>query len=201
MTSIDPPAPLPWPGGHNKVLLHLCCAPCSGAIIEVMQASGIDLTVYFYNPNIHPRLEYDRRKDEAKRFAHRIAVPFVDADPDVDTWMARMRGLEQEPERGHRCTLCFDLRLTQAAGHAHAHGFPVLATSLGISRWKDQRQVHDSGQRAAARYPGLIFWDHNWRKQGGTQRMSAISQREGFYRQDYCGCVYSLRDTRARRAT
>lgn len=203
MTLADPMQPLPQrvalPQGHNKLLLHLCCAPCSGAIIETLLASGIDLTLYFYNPNIHPHDEYQRRKDEVVRFAAKQKVPFVDSDPDADSWMARMRGLEQEPERGRRCTLCFDMRLMKAADHAHAQGFPVVATSLGVSRWKDQRQVNESGQRAVAPYPDLIYWDHNWRKQGGMQRMSAISQREGFYRQDYCGCRYSLLETRVRR--
>jgi predicted adenine nucleotide alpha hydrolase (AANH) superfamily ATPase len=147
--------PLPWPYGQRKVLLHACCAPCSGEIIEAMLASDIDLAVFFYNPNIHPRAEYARRKEEIIRFVDELGVPFVDGDYDRDAWLARTRGLEHEPERGRRCTLCFEMRLEHTARHAHAQGFPVIATSLGISRWKDQQQVNDCGHRAAAGYPGL----------------------------------------------
>ncbi len=179
--------PLPWPCGERKVLLHSCCAPCSGEIIEAMLASDIDVTVFFYNPNIHPRAEYERRKEEIIRFVETLGVPFVDGDDDRDAWLTRTKGLEQEPERGSRCTLCFEMRLDGSARQAHAHGFPVLATSLGISRWKDQQQVNESGQRAVARYPGLLYWDYNWRKRGGSARMAAISEREHFYRQEYCG--------------
>ncbi|EGV30617.1 protein of unknown function DUF208 [Thiorhodococcus drewsii AZ1] len=183
----------------RKVLLHSCCAPCSGGIMESMLESGIDLTVYFYNPNIHPSTEYARRKDENKRFAESLGVPFVDADDDRNRWIERVKGLEHEPERGRRCGLCFDLRLEGTARHAHAHGFPVIATSLGISRWKDLSQVDDCGRRAVAPYPGLLYWDCNWRKAGGSARMTEVARREGFYRQEYCGCAYSLRETNARR--
>ncbi|MFE8034164.1 epoxyqueuosine reductase QueH [Thiohalocapsa marina] len=121
------------------------------------------------NPNIHPRSEYQRRKDEAARFTEKLGVSFVDADDDHDDWVEQTRGLEQEPERGRRCTLCFDMRLERTARYAHAHGFPVMATSLGISRWKDQEQVRDCGHRAATQYPGLIYWDCNWRKKRGAR--------------------------------
>ena len=86
--------PLPLPGGHNKVLLHSCCAPCSGEVMEAMLASGIDYTIYFYNPNIHPLKEYELRKEENIRFAEKFGVPFVDADYDRDNWFERARGLE-----------------------------------------------------------------------------------------------------------
>src|SRR5579872_7503375 len=101
---------LPIPAGTEKVLLHSCCAPCSGEVMEAMQASGLDLTIYFYNPNIHPREEYDLRKVENIRFAEKMNIPFVDADYDSDNWFTRVKGLEWEPERGARCTQCFDMR-------------------------------------------------------------------------------------------
>nr|WP_242464221.1 epoxyqueuosine reductase QueH [Thiococcus pfennigii] len=135
--------PLPWPSGQRKVLRHASCAPCSGEIIEAMLASEIDVTVLFYNPNIHPRAEYGRREEEIIRFVDELAVPFVNGDYERDAWLARTRGLEHEPERGGRCTLCFEMRLADTARHAHAGGFPVIATSLGISRWKDQQAVND----------------------------------------------------------
>jgi len=189
------------PSGHDRLLLHSCCAPCSGEPMEALFASGIDFTIFFYNPNIHPQKEYELRKQENIRFAEKHGVPFIDADYDTDNWFERARGLENEPERGARCTACFDMRFERTALYAHEHGFQVITSSLGISRWKDMGQINDCGIRAAARYPGMIYWDFNWRKKGGSARMIDISKRENFYQQEYCGCVYSLRDTnRHRRA-
>ncbi|WP_268874964.1 epoxyqueuosine reductase QueH [Xanthomonas cissicola] len=150
--------PLPLPDGHAKVLLHSCCAPCSGEVMEAMLASGIDYTIFFYNPNIHPRKEYELRKDENVRFAEQFGVPFIDADYDRDNWFERARGMENEPERGVRCTMCFDMRFERTALYAHEHGFPVITSSLGISRWKNMQQINDCGMRAAAKYPGLMYW-------------------------------------------
>jgi predicted adenine nucleotide alpha hydrolase (AANH) superfamily ATPase len=194
----DTPKPresLPAPAG--RVLLHSCCAPCSGEVMEAMSASGIDYAIFFYNPNIHPREEYELRKAENIRFAATAGVPFIDADYDTDNWFARARGLENEPERGARCTMCFDMRFERTALYAHEHGFPVITSCLGISRWKNMDQINASGEKAAARYPGMSYWTHNWRKKGGAERMIEISKREHFYQQEYCGCVYSLRDTNA----
>lgn len=199
MSTIDQRKPLPLPGGQRKVLLHSCCAPCSGEVMEAMLASGIDYTIFFYNPNIHPLKEYELRKNENIRFAEQFGVPFVDADYDRDNWFARARGMENEPERGARCTMCFDMRFERAALYAHEHDFPVMTSSLGISRWKNMQQINDCGRRAAAPYPGLQYWDFNWRKGGGSARMIEISKREGFYQQEYCGCAYSLRDTNRHR--
>lgn len=186
---------LSLPDGQDKVLLHSCCAPCSGEVMEAMRASEIDFTIFFYNPNIHPRKEYELRKDENIRFAEQFGVPFIDADYDRDNWFARAKGMEHEPERGIRCTMCFDMRFERTALFAHEHGFSVITSSLGISRWKNMQQINDCGHRAAAYYPGLTYWDYNWRKGGGSQRMIEISKRERFYQQEYCGCIYSLRDT------
>ncbi|MCI2260468.1 epoxyqueuosine reductase QueH [Xanthomonas indica] len=192
---------LTLPGGSGRLLLHSCCAPCSGELMESFVESGIDYTVFFYNPNIHPAREYELRKQENIRFAEQHGVPFVDADYDTDNWFARARGMENAPERGIRCTMCFDMRFERTALYAHEHGYAVMTSSLGISRWKDMRQITDSGIRAAAPYPDLTYWDYNWRKHGGAARMVEISKRERFYQQEYCGCVYSLRDTnRHRRA-
>lgn len=187
------------PHGHKKVLLHSCCAPCSGEVMEAMTASGIDYTIFFYNPNIHPRKEYNLRKEENIEFAEKFNVPFVDADYDNDNWFARAKGLEWEPERGARCTMCFDMRFERTALYAHEHGFPVITSSLGISRWKDMKQINGCGERAAAPYDDVEYWTFNWRKKGGSQRMLEISKREHFYMQEYCGCVYSLRDTNEHR--
>ena len=186
---------LKTPNGESSLLLHSCCAPCAGEIMEAVAASEIKTTVYFYNPNIHPLQEYELRKEENKRYCQKLGLDFIDADYDKDNWFKRIKGLENEPERGERCTKCFDMRFERSALYAHENNFFLFATTLGISRWKDLDQVNNSGLRAADRYSGLNFWDFNWRKAGGSPRMIEISKREEFYQQEYCGCVYSLRDT------
>lgn len=186
---------LTLPNNGQKLLLHSCCAPCSGEVMEAMVASGIDFTIYFYNPNIHPLKEYEIRKEENIRFAEKFNIPFIDADYDKDNWFERAKGMEMAPERGIRCTMCFDMRFERTALYAHEHGFDVMTSSLGISRWKNMAQINDCGERAVAPYPNLTYWDYNWRKGGGSARMIEISKRESFYQQEYCGCAYSLRDT------
>ena len=126
-------------------------------------------------------------------------MPFVDADYDTDNWFARAKGMEREPERGARCTMCFDMRFERTALYAHEHGFPVMTSSLGISRWKNMAQINDCGSRAAGRYDGLSTGTSTGARGGGSARMIEISKREKFYQQEYCGCVYSLRDTNLHR--
>ncbi len=190
---------LPVPEGIGRVLLHSCCAPCSGEVIEALQDSGLSFAIYFYNPNIHPREEYELRKRENIAFAEKKGIPFIDADYDSENWFTRVKGLEWEPERGARCTACFDMRFERTALYAHENDFPLFTSCLGISRWKNMEQINACGHKAAARYQGLQYWDYNWRKGGGSNRMIEIAKREHFYQQEYCGCIYSLRDTNTHR--
>jgi epoxyqueuosine reductase len=187
------------PEGEKSLLLHSCCAPCSGEIMETLLESAIEYTIYFYNPNIHPQKEYEIRKEENKRFAQKYNIPFVDADYDMDKWFERTKGMEFDKERGPRCSVCFDIRLERTAWYAHQNGFKIFTSSMGVSRWKDMQQVNDSGLRAAQNYPNLTYWAYNWRKQGGSQRMVALAKREHFYQQEYCGCAHSLREVNQKR--
>jgi predicted adenine nucleotide alpha hydrolase (AANH) superfamily ATPase len=163
--------------------------------MEAMLVAGIQYDIFFYNPNIHPVKEYEIRKNENIRFAEKNGIGFIDADYDVDNWFERIKGLENEPERGERCTKCFDMRFERTALYAYEHGYDTITSSLGISRWKDMQQINGCGERAAARYDNLTYWTYN----GGSARMIEISKREEFYQQEYCGCVYSLRDTNRHR--
>lgn len=189
--------PITPPNGDTRVLLHSCCAPCSGDVIDRMVASGLDITIFFYNPNIHPLKEYKIRKEENMRYADKLGLSFVDADYDVQNWFARAKGMEWEPEKGKRCTMCFDMRFERTALHAHENGFTTFTSSLGISRWKNMDQINDSGTRAASHYPGLHYWTYNWRSFNGANRMYEIAKEENFYQQQYCGCIFSLRDSNA----
>ena len=182
-------------GANNKLLLHSCCAPCAGDLMERMVQSGIDVTIFFYNPNIHPKKEYEIRKEENIRFAQKLGIPFIDADYDVQNWFKRAKGLEWEPERGERCTKCFDMRFERTALYAYENDFKIISSSLGISRWKNMDQINDCGVRAADHYEGVHYWTYNWRKAGGAERMYKIAKQEEFYKQEYCGCIFSLRDS------
>ena len=182
------------PNGARKILLHSCCAPCEGEVLETLLFSDIQPTVFFYNPNIHPKRNMKFEKED-KRFCDKLGIHHVDVDYDPVNWFNRIRGLEWEPERGARCTQCFDMRFERAALYASENNFSVFSSSLGISRWKNMKQINGCGERAASRYHNLTYWTYNWRKAGGSQRMIEISKRENFYQQEYCGCVFSLRDT------
>jgi len=185
---------LSTPNGEKRLLLHSCCAPCAGEIMEALAASDIDTTIFFYNPNIHPIEEYEIRKNENIRFAKKLGIPIIDADYERDEWFERTKGQEREPERGERCSTCFDVRFEKTAQYASDNDFDLISSTLGISRWKDMDQINYSGSRSSAPY-NIPYWDFNWRKKGGSSRMLELSKREGFYQQEYCGCVYSLRDT------
>jgi epoxyqueuosine reductase len=187
--------------GDNRVLMHSCCAPCAGDLMQRMQESGIDQTIFFYNPNIHPKKEYEIRKNENKRFADKLKIPFIDVDYDVQDWFRRAKGLEWEPERGVRCTKCFDMRFERTALYAFENGFKTITSSLGISRWKNMEQINDCGNRAAENYEGVDYWTYNWRKAGGSARMYEIAKKEEFYKQEYCGCIFSLRDSNSWRVS
>ena len=186
---------LSLPSNKHKLLLHSCCAPCSGDIMKRLIDSDICFTVYFYNPNIHPYEEYMLRKEENMAFANNNGIPFIDADYNPRKWFELTKNMEWEPERGKRCSTCFDMRFVKTAEYAYKNNFDVISSTLGISRWKDMSQINRSGEYAASKYPELIYWTFNWRKENGSLNMIETSKDEQFYMQEYCGCVYSLRDT------
>ncbi len=186
-------SPLQPPGGADKVLLLSCCAVCCGEVLKRLTVAGLEVTLLAYGPNIHPEKEYARRRDDMRDFARREGVDWVELPYDPDRWHAAILGLEDEPERGPRCEVCFAMRMEAVAQYASENGFTVFTSTLGISRYKDLEQVNRAGHAAAARHEGLSYWDVNWRKGGGSQRMHEVAREENFYRQNYCGCVHSAR--------
>ena len=122
------------------------------------------LLYFFYNPNIHPVKKYEIRKNENIRFGEQHGIEFIDADYDMDNWFELVKGLEHTPERGERCTVCFDMRFERTAQYAYEHGFDTITSSLGISRRKDMNQIKGCGERAAARYQDLEYWTYNLAK-------------------------------------
>ncbi len=176
----------------QRVLLHSCCAPCSSAIIEWMLENGMQPTVFFSNSNIYPMEEYLHRRSEIEKHLDKLGVPFVEDDYDHSQWLAYIKGLEKEPERGHRCEQCFRFRLLNAARYAEAHAFPLLTTTLASSRWKDLNQVNAAGEWATTQVEGVAFWPQNWRKGGLQERRNHLLHFYDFYNQQYCGCEFSL---------
>ncbi len=184
------------PGGASRVLLHCCCAPCSGAIVELLAAKGIEPVIFFSNSNITPLAEYEKRRAEVVRYAEKFGFEVVDDEYDHDQWLAAVKGLENEPERGARCLECFRFRLMRAARYAASRGLTVLTTTLASSRWKDLSQVDEAGLfacAAASRETGseVLWWGQNWRKGGLQQRRGEIIREQAFYNQNYCGCEFS----------
>ena len=181
------------PEGLHEVLLHACCAPCSSAIVEWMLAHDIKPTIFYYNPNIYPREEYEIRKNESKRHAESLGVQWIDGDYDHEGWLQDVCGMENEPERGRRCEQCFTLRLTKAAQEARKLGLQYFTTTLASSRWKSLEQINRAGQIAQQTVEGTVFWDQNWRKGGLQERRNQLLREFNFYNQLYCGCEFSQR--------
>jgi predicted adenine nucleotide alpha hydrolase (AANH) superfamily ATPase len=181
------------PEGAHEVLLHACCAPCSSAIVEWMLAHGVRPIIFYYNPNIYPREEYDIRKNESKRHAESLGLRWIDGDYDHEAWRQGVCGLEGEPERGRRCEQCFVLRLTAAAREARQQGLRYFTTTLASSRWKSLEQIERAGHLAEQAVEGTCFWAQNWRKGGLYERRNQLLKDFGFYNQQYCGCEFSMR--------
>ncbi len=179
----------------DKIVVHSCCAPCSTALVDYLLGQNVRPVIFYFNPNIFPQDEYEARKSENKRYAEALRIDFVDADYGHDNWKRQTFGLRNEPERGSRCQQCFDIRLIATAKFAHDNGYRLFATTLATSRWKDLCQINKAGEYAANSFPNVTFWANNWRKNGLAEKQASIIKEYDFYRQQYCGCEYSLRDS------
>lgn len=181
------------PEGINRIMLHACCAPCSSAIVEWMLAHDVHPTIFYFNPNIWPHEEYEIRKEESKRHATSLGIEWIDGDYNHETWLAAIKGLEGEPERGGRCLQCFRMRLIATAMEAQRRGFTTIATTLATSRWKSLDQIAAAGKMAEEAVSGIHFWAQNWRKGGLQERRNELLKQYQFYNQQYCGCEFSMR--------
>lgn len=181
-------------GAKPKLLLHACCAPCSSAVLERLR-EHFSITILYYNPNIYPPQEYHRREQELERFlqdASMSGISLIELPYDPQEFYTAVKGLEAEPERGERCTVCYRLRMEQAARYAAAHGFDWFTTTLSISPVKDPVRINQIGQELAQKY-GVAHLPSEFRKKNGYKRSLELSAEYGLYRQDYCGCVFSVR--------
>lgn len=176
----------------KKELLHCCCAPCSSAILEWMSKNDVCPTIFYSNSNIYPREEYEIRKNEIMRYAQEKGIAIIEDDYDHEAWLQYIQGLENEPERGNRCLLCFKYRLLRAARKCKELGMEQFTTTLASSRWKRLDQINEAGAWASAEVGEVTFDDHNWRKGGLQERRNQLLKEIGFYNQQYCGCEFSM---------
>ncbi|MBO6257775.1 MAG: epoxyqueuosine reductase QueH [Succinivibrio sp.] len=186
-----PKKELTLPDGFNGVVLHCCCAPCSTAVLECLLFFGIKPVLFFYNPNIQPKAEYEKRREEWLHLANLLKLEAVNGDYDVREWLLKTKGLEHEPERGLRCDVCFTHRLTVTASFAKSRGITYFTTTLATSRWKNKAQVDRAGFKAQDCVKGTKYWDLDWRKNGLVSRRYELVKKIGFYNQLYCGCLFS----------
>lgn len=175
----------------GELVLHACCAPCSTAIVEWLLQHEIRPVIFYYNPNIYPLEEYEKRKEESKRHATQNGLQWYDADWQHEEWLAAVQGHEHEPERGMRCSLCFAMRLRAAALFAQERGIKTFGTTLASSRWKNLEQVNRAGALAAAG-TDVQFWAQNWRCNGLQERRNTLIREGDYYNQRYCGCEFSI---------
>ena len=172
-------------------MLHACCAPCMTHPYQTLFET-FDVICYFYNPNIHPRKEYDAREEEIRGLAGRWNAPLIVGSNDLDEWMAAIRGHEDDEEGGERCAICYRFRLQKTAEMAKQEGCGFFTTTLSISPHKKADVINAIG-REIAEAEGLTFYEADFKKKNGFRISSEISREEGLYRQNYCGCVFSQR--------
>ncbi len=180
-------------GRIPSLLLHACCAPCSSYVLEYL-TRFFDITVFYYNPNISPKEEYDKRVEEIKRLAGQMPlarpVGLLFGAYEPERFFAAAKGLEALPEGGERCFACYRLRLAETARAAAEGGFDYFTTTLSISPLKNAEKLNEIGRELSAAC-GIAYLYSDFKKKNGYQRSVELSREYGLYRQDYCGCVYS----------
>lgn len=176
----------------DKIVLHACCAICSGYPVSFLQDAGYQVIVYFYNPNIYPDNEYQKRLEAERTLCKHFGCELVEADYCPNEFYEVAIGLENEPERGKRCDKCFELRLKKVAEFAKSRGIEKFTTSIVISPHKNFQKLSEIGEKIA-QDEGLNFLAIDFKKKDGFLKTNKISRELELYRQNYCGCKFSLR--------
>ena len=173
----------------KRLLLHTCCAPCAPHVIELLQEE-FEVSAFFYNPNIYPYQEYQRRLEEITQFCKKVEVELITGHYDIDQWRKLTEGMENEKEGGRRCELCYQMRLEKTAHFAHTNGFSYFTTTLTVSPHKKAMVINQRGREIQNKH-FLTFYKADFKKHDGFKKSCELSKKYGFYRQNYGGCVYS----------
>ena len=174
----------------KKILLHTCCAVCASACVERLRLEKIEPVLFFSNHNISPKEEYDKRLEAAKKLAKAWKVELIEDTYDHEGWLDAVKGYENEPEKGLRCGKCFDYSFARTSAYAQEHGFKHFTSTLTVSPHKVSKMIFE----IASKYPSYQAWD--FKKKDGFKRSNELSRELELYRQNYCGCEFSLRDMR-----
>lgn len=182
-------------GQKPSLLLHCCCAPCSSYCLEYLHRH-FRITLFYYNPNIHPAEEYQHRVDEIIRLVNEMGladeIDIIEGENDTKSFYSAVKGMENIREGGERCFVCYEMRLEKTALLAKEKGFDYFTTTLSISPLKNSQKLNEIGERLSGTY-GVKHLPSDFKKKNGYKRSIELSAQYGLYRQNYCGCVYSLR--------
>lgn len=189
--SLNGPAP--------RLLLHSCCAPCSSYTLEYL-SQYFEITVFYYNPNISPKAEFDKRFAEQRRLIENLPaknkITLIEGEYDYNDFLNIAKGYESIPEGGERCFRCYRMRLEKSAELAKTQGFDYFCTTLSISPLKNSQKINEIGFEVAGKY-GVEWLPSDFKKREGYKRSIELSRKYGLYRQNFCGCVYSKNDGEA----
>lgn len=174
----------------SDLLLHVCCAPCATAVFEAL-VQDFTVTAFFYNPNIQPETEYQKRLEQVRTLCRMQDIPLVIPEYEQGDWIGHTAGLAHEPEGGSRCSICFRVRLGHMVLAAQTRGIGTVATTLSVSPHKNARRINEIGA-VAVQGTGIVFLERDFKKNDGYRKSCELSRKYGLYRQKYCGCLYSL---------
>jgi predicted adenine nucleotide alpha hydrolase (AANH) superfamily ATPase len=172
-----------------KLALHICCGVCAAGVVERLKAEGHEVHGYFYNPNIYPRQEYEKRLDAARKVSLKMGFPLEEGPFTPEEWFKETRALAAEPEGGKRCEVCFNLRLEKTYRYMLESGLEAFTTTLTVSPLKKAAVVNRIGRIIG----GYRFLDRDFKKKAGFQRSVELAREMDLYHQNYCGCLYSIR--------
>jgi len=175
-----------------KILLHTCCSTCLGYPYNFL-SKNYNVTIFYFNPNIYPESEYRKRLGDIKKFTEELNVNLIAGGYDYRSWQTYISGLEEEPEGGKRCERCFMYRLQKTASMAKSGGFNYFASTMSISPHKNFKIINNIGKDLEKSY-GISYLESNFKKKDGFKKTIEISKKYAFYRQNYCGCEYSIKE-------
>lgn len=172
-----------------RMLVHICCAPDALYVLDILK-KNYEVSGFFYNPNIHPRSEYDLRLKETQKVSRMLNVQLFDGEYDDERWFTITQKFKEAPEKGRRCDICYAVRLERTAQKASTFGFDIFTSVMSLSPWKKAGVLNRIGRMFAQRYK-IDFLSADFKKKDGFRKSIELSKRQGLYRQNYCGCIYS----------